>query len=95
VFAWQPVPFYHYDLSLHRTPPVLPDNVREVYRRVYDALRHEDGLLFLGDACQEFGPTRKIFVDDVHYGPPFSQFLARKIAAAIGLKEAEKKKGDS
>lgn len=84
-FFVQPVPFYHYDMSLTRTPPQYPPLLTDMYQKVYESLSHDPQVVFLGDALQQYG-HRKVFVDDVHYGPDFADYLAGQMADHIDLK---------
>ncbi|MHB2017179.1 MAG: hypothetical protein ACYCW6_09565 [Candidatus Xenobia bacterium] len=86
-FFWQPCPFYKYDVSLHRHPRVLDDAHQQVYQRVYDRMRTDAAAIFLGDLQAQWG-HRKVYVDDVHYGPAFSRFLAQQMAPSIDLTPA-------
>ncbi|HEY3997899.1 MAG TPA: SGNH/GDSL hydrolase family protein [Candidatus Xenobia bacterium] len=83
-FFWQPCPFVDYDMSLHRTPPPLSPRNQEVYRLVYSALQTDPDTVYLGDLAKAYG-HRKIYVDDVHYGPDFTRFLADRMAQAVHL----------
>jgi len=86
-FFWQPTPFFHYDLALHRYfPPEVDQRTFEVYRGCYQKIQtQKDGPIFLGNLIKEFGASRKVFVDDYHYNPSFNRFLAQKMARFIDL----------
>lgn len=86
-FFWQPTPFFHYDLSLHRYfPPEVDQRTFEIYRGCYQKIQtQKDGPIFLGNLIQEFGASRKVFVDDYHYNPAFNRFLAQRMARFIDL----------
>lgn len=81
-FFVQPVPYYS------RAPPGGGESdgteAEQVFRKVYGALEQDPGpSVFLGHLIHEYGASRKIFVDDVHYGPEFAQFLAARMAREV------------
>jgi len=83
----QPTPYHHYDLDLRRFPATDIDLVlKSRTAGLYDTLRREPGLLYLGDLYLAWGPRRKACIDDVHYTPGFSKFLAEHLASHIDLK---------
>jgi hypothetical protein len=82
IFVWQPVPFFKYDRSLHRTFP-YEDQVPKHWEMVYeDMARSSDlDLLYLGDMLD--GVSEKVFVDDVHYNEKYNGLIAQAIAERI------------
>jgi hypothetical protein len=84
----QPTPFYHYNPDLWR----FPKNDFNLARKrqtegLYDTLRREKGVLYLGDLYRAWGPRRKACIDDVHYTSGFNKFLAENLASHLDLRK--------
>jgi hypothetical protein len=77
-FIWQPVPFYKYDRSLHRTFP-YEGPIPKHWSTTYKMMKYYSSpdFLYLGELLAHV--REKVFVDDVHYNEKFNA----KIAAAI------------
>ena len=77
-FVWQPMPFYKYDRSLHRTFPYegpIPKHWSATYKTI--KYYSSPDFLYLGEFLANV--REKVFVDDVHYNEKFNA----KIAAVI------------
>ncbi len=77
-FVWQPMPFYKYDRSLHRTFPYegpIPKHWSATYKTM--KFYSSPDFLYLGEFLANV--REKVFVDDVHYNEKFNS----RIAAAI------------
>lgn len=84
VFLWQPVPYYEYDRNLHRYFPPYGET-EEAFQICWERVQKiEEPPVFLGHLLREYGPGRRVFVDDFHYNPGFSRVLAQRAAAATG-----------
>jgi len=77
-FVWQPMPFYKYDRSLHRTFP-YDGPIPKHWSATYKTMKYYSSpdFLYLGEFLANV--REKVFVDDVHYNEKFNS----KIAAAI------------
>jgi hypothetical protein len=83
-FLWQPVPYYAYDRELHRHFPPYGD-VETVFERCWKRVQEiPEPPIFLGDLLVQYDPGRHPFVDDLHYSPGFSRFMARRVATITG-----------
>ncbi len=88
-FFWQPVPYYHYDRTLSLRYPDNAPVYEDLYHRCYDLMRDDQVTMWLGDALQQYGPTKHVFVDPVHYNLPFTRYLAGRMAEKLdGLQSA-------
>ena len=84
LFFLQPHTGYNYDLNLYRVPVSKSfQEMRPFFTGVYDKLKNDPGYIDLSGLFKEWG--RKAVVDDVHYSPGFSQFLAQKVAQHIDV----------
>jgi hypothetical protein len=83
-FFWQPVPFYRYDMSLHRSPVSVSPSLIQVFSIVFDAMQHDKQGIDLANLFETWG-HRKAYIDDVHYSPAFMQFLADHMVQSIQL----------
>ena len=77
-FVWQPVPFYEYDRSLHRTFP-YKGLIAKPWNGVYSRMKGctEEDFLYLGEML--WGVSEKIFVDNVHYNERYNEKIAARI----------------
>jgi hypothetical protein len=87
LFLLQPHAVADYPVELYRRP--LP---KEFYawrgraKEFYDRMRTDQGYIYLGDLFKTWGVDRKTVIDELHYSPPFSRFLAEQIAGHIDLR---------
>jgi hypothetical protein len=89
-FFIQPDAVYNYPVELYRRPvPASFLSSREERKLFYAQLRNDPEILYLGQLFEEFGVKkgRKAIVDDVHYNPEFSRFLAERVASYINLRQ--------
>jgi hypothetical protein len=89
LFFLQPDPIYNYPAQLYRT--TLPETFlgsRKLRQGFYVEIRKGSEWIYLGELFEEFGVNqgRKAIVDDVHYSPNFSKFLAARVAAHVDLR---------
>jgi hypothetical protein len=85
IFAWQPVPLYKYDLSLH--PFRIEDDHRR-HRYGYPAMArytatHDMGANFAWCADIQQNAKRSLYVDQVHYTADGNRLIAECISDAI------------
>lgn len=81
-FVWQPVPFYQYDRSLHRTFPYegpIPKHWGGVYSRMEHYTKGD--FLFIGDML--WGVSEKVFVDNIHYNEKYNEKIAARICGQL------------
>lgn len=86
IFFLQPNAFYNYPEHLYRRS--LPDSLvqhRHDVKQVYERMRDDEGLIYLGNSFRLFGPNRKAIIDDCHYSPQFNQFLAEQVSKNVDL----------
>jgi hypothetical protein len=86
MFVLQPNVAYHYSTRLFRRPVsqgFIQD--QKLIGMLYERLEPEKGRLDLSEFFSQWGENRKAIVDDVHYSPGFSKFLAEEIAKHIDL----------
>ena len=87
LFVLQPHAVVNYPVELYRRS--LPEDFfkwRSIATGVYAHLRHDPGVLYLGDLFETWGHHRKAIVDELHYSPAFHRFLAAQLADQINLK---------
>jgi hypothetical protein len=85
IFAWQPVPLYKYDLSLH--PFRIQDDHRR-HRYGYPAMAryaatHDMGANFAWCADIQQDAKRSLYVDQVHYTADGNRLIAECISDTI------------
>jgi len=88
LFFLQPDATVNYSERLYRSP--LPENFRQqrkLQKLFRERLGNVEDFINLGGLFEEWGSDRKAIVDDCHYSPAFSRFLAEKVAAHIRLEE--------
>jgi hypothetical protein len=88
LFFIQPDANYNYPTELFRRE--VPERwweERRLRELFHERMRSEEGVIRLTSLFDEYGvaPDRKAIVDDVHYSPAFSRFLAERVAAEIDL----------
>jgi len=81
-FVWQPMPFYKYDRSLHRTFP-YPGQIPKHWSEVYTGMKDYSSLdfLYLGEFFENV--FEKVFVDDVHYNEKYNEKIAAEICELL------------
>ena len=81
-FVWQPIPFYKYDRSLHRTFP-YEGPIEGHWGGVYSRMKSytEEDFLYLGEMLR--GVSEKVFVDDVHYNERYNEKIAARICSRL------------
>ena len=89
IFVWQPVPMYHYDPQYHLFATRGFFGVTRV-RRGYEAMadwrrRPSVGGHFVWLADVQKDAHEPLYVDIVHYAPPFAARLAALIDAEVGV----------
>lgn len=86
-FVWQPVPFYQYDRTLHRTFPYKDAAIPEHWAGVYSRMKgyNKTNFLYLGEMLQSV--AEKVFVDDVHYNEAMNEKIAVRICELVQLIE--------
>jgi hypothetical protein len=83
-FFVQPSPFFGHDRSRHPGFPGASAWAQSAFAAFYEELAARPGpSVFLGGMLREYGPDRKVFVDDVHYNEPFARFLAARLAQHV------------
>lgn len=87
----QPNAVYNYNVDLYRDSvdgEILSrlKRARRLLTAVYDRRAEMQGLIDLSDLFAAWGQDRMAVVDDVHYNPAFSRFLAERIASHIDLR---------
>ena len=90
VFFLEPNPVYNYPVNLYRRP--LPEEFfswRNKAHEGYQRLSSDPGLIDLSGLFKLWGTERKAIIDELHYSPPFSHFLAEHISAHIHLNALE------
>ncbi len=86
LFFLQPDAAYNYPLELYRRS--LPESFLErrlIRQRFYNQMKTSSGIIDLSGLFKLWGQNRKAIVDDVHYSPGFSHFLAQHVADHIDL----------
>jgi hypothetical protein len=87
LFVLQPNVAYHYSTRLFRRPvssTFVED--QQLIEKLYQKLKLEQERVDLSELFGKWGVNRKAVVDDVHYSPSFSKFVAEEIAKHIDLK---------
>ena len=87
LFVLQPHAVYNYPVTLYRRS--LPDEFyawRINATALYEQMRGDPDIVYLGRLFESWGPNRKAIIDEVHYSPGFHFFLAQHIADRIDLK---------
>lgn len=88
LFVWQPVPYYNYDLRYHIFCQARPDCENDPRTALYSLMKTVgpggqlgDDYLWLAD--MQAGRMENLYIDSVHYNPPFSREIAQSLAARI------------
>jgi hypothetical protein len=88
LFFIQPDAMYNYPTNLYRgTLPEWIIKAKEARRKFHQQVRHQPGVVYLGDLFEAWGLTRKALVDAVHYSPAFNRFVAEKVASYIDVEK--------
>lgn len=86
LFILQPNTHYGYNLNLYRMQlPAAFTSKIEPTKIVYDSLKATGHYVDLSGLFQPWGADRKAVIDDIHYSPGFSEFLAEHVADHIDL----------
>lgn len=82
LFVWQPIPFYKYDISLHRTFP-YKGSIAEPWDGVYSLMKGytKEDFLYLGEMLSDV--PEKVFVDDIHYSEKYNEKIAARICSRL------------
>lgn len=87
LFFLQPDAVYNYPVDLYRSP--IPDKylrTKKLRKQFYRQIKITSEIIDLTNLFELWGHDRKAIVDQVHYSPNFSRFLAQHVADHIDLK---------
>ena len=84
LFAWQPCPYYRFDLSRYPFKLGPADElIRAAYQQMADVPKTALPSDFLWLADVQEGLTEPLYVDAIHYSPAFNARLANLLAARL------------
>lgn len=91
LFFLQPNSVYNYDAHLFRSGPWKEfEKDRALMTDIYEQLKNDPAYIDLSGLFADYG-NRKAVLDDCHYSPSFSEFLAKRVAEFINTDRLERR----